>query len=119
MQIATYAMGLPPRGSFNPLTTQWTGEVRCTKRPRKKHHLSEVTQLVWGPVRRTPGSTRLQSIGPGVCQELEVKEWLLGEGGMYVEGMMHPHLRLSIPRVRWVGETGMQVSLSTPIPWRK
>lgn len=36
-----------------------------------------------------------------------------------MKGVMHPHLRLSIPRVRWVGGARVQASLSTPIPWRK
>lgn len=38
---------------------------------------------------------------------------------MCVEGVRHPCLRLSIPTVSWAGGAGVQVSLSTPIPWRK
>lgn len=80
-------------------------ERSSVQRPRKKHHLSEVTQLA-GTRQSETRVCKVQSIGPGVCQELEVKEWLLGGGGMRAEGMMHPHLRLSIPSVRWVGKQG-------------
>lgn len=28
-------------------------------------------------------------------------------------------LRFSIPRVKWLGDVGVQLRLSTPVPWRK